>query len=122
MACEPVCALDEKGTTVRVVFSFALVEADGQLIELSWSDTRPQENGKCYGGTARCLAQGEGAPVPLEVRLPLALFLEPRRVDLKLRTMKPLRSLGHGNGLPEADPADVSATVAFKLRAWSDLT
>ena len=121
LACEPICTHEEKTGTVKVVFSFAMIDAAGQLVELSWEDTRAQENGKRLGGTSRCLAQSEDVPVPFEVRMPSSLFLESGRIDLKLRTMNPLRSLGHGSGTPGADPADLSGTVHFKLRNWTDL-
>jgi hypothetical protein len=122
LACDPLCTFDEKTGTVRVVISFAIIDGDGQSIELAWSDTLPQESGKLLGGTSRSLAETKAAPVAFEIRLPLSLFLEPRRIELRLRTMKPLRSLGHGNALAEVDPGDVAGTVAFRLRAWSDLT
>jgi hypothetical protein len=121
-ACDPFCTFDEKTGTVRVVFSFAIIDGNGQSIELAWSDTVAQESGKLLGGAARCLARSELAPVPFEVRLPLALFLEPRRIEFRLRTMEPLRSLGHGHGLPGVDVQDVAGTVALGLRAWSDMT
>jgi hypothetical protein len=122
LACEPLCTLDEKTGTVKVVFSFAIIEATGGPVELSWEDAHAPENGKRRGGTARCLAQSEEAPIPFDVRIPLSLFVEGGRIDLKLRTMNPLRSLGHGNGTPEVDLTDVAGTVRFTLRAWSDLT
>jgi len=50
------------------------------------------------------------------------MFLEPRRINLELRTLTPLRSLGHGSGTPEANSEDLSGTVRFKLRSWTDLT
>jgi hypothetical protein len=122
LVCEPICTLEERTGTVKVIFSFAMIDAAGQLVELSWEDTRAQETGKRLGGTSRCLAQAEDVPVPFEVRMPSSLFLESGRIDLKLRTMKPLRSLGHGSGTPGADPEDLSGTVHFKLRRWTDLT
>jgi len=58
----------------------------------------------------------------LWLRYPIALFLARARINLELRTLAPLRSLGHGSGTPEVDPADLRRTVRFKLRSWSDLT
>jgi hypothetical protein len=49
LAHEPVCTLEEKTGTVRGTFSFAMIEAAGQLVELSWEDSRAQENRKLHG-------------------------------------------------------------------------
>ena len=68
------------------------------------------------------MAEPDGVPLAFVAGLPLGLFLEPRRINLELRTLEPLRSLGHGNGTPEADAEDLSGTVRFKLRSWADLT
>ncbi len=122
LACEPFCALDEKSGIVKVAFAFRAIDPGGELVELSWTDTLPQENGKRLGGAARAVAEPDGVPLAFVAGLPLGLFLEPRRINLELRTLEPLRSLGHGNGTPEADAEDLSGTVRFKLRSWTDLT
>ena len=54
--------------------------------------------------------------------MPLSLFMNPSRINLELRTLEPMRSLGHGNGWLGANPEDVSGTVHFHLRSWTDLT
>jgi len=122
LACEPICTLGEKTGIVKVVFSFRAIDPGGELVELSWTDAHPQENGKRLGGTARAVAEPDGVPLAFVAGVPIGLFLEPTRINLELRTLSPLRSLGHGNGWPEADPADLSGTVRFKLRGWTDLT
>jgi len=122
LACQPICTLEEKRRIVKVVFSFRAIDPGGELVELSWADTRPQENGKYLGATARCTFESEEAPYALEVGMPLGLFLNPSRINLKLRTLEPTHSLGHGNGWLGADPEDVSGTVRFHLRSWTDLT
>ena len=85
---------------------FTLYECDGSLLELAWEDTRPQEGGKLLGGAARVVAREEAAPAGFELRLPLGVFLDPRRIDLRLRMMEPLRRLGHGHGTPRVDADD----------------
>ena len=122
LACQPICSLDEKTGIVKVVFSFRAIDPDGELVELSWTDAHPQENGKRFGGTARSVAEPDGVPLAFVAGMPIGLFLEPTRINLELRTLTPLRSLGHGNGWPEADSEDLSGTVRFKLRSWTDLT
>ena len=122
LACEPVCTLEEKPGISKVVFSFRVIDPKGELVELSWADTRLQENGKRFGGTARSVAEPDGVPLAFGAALPIALFLARARINLELRTLAPLRSLGHGSGTPEVDPADLRRTVRFKLRSWSDLT
>ena len=49
LACEPICTLEEKTGIVKVVFSFRTIDPEGELVELSWTDTHPQENGKRFG-------------------------------------------------------------------------
>ena len=122
LACEPICTLEEKPGIVKVVFSFRTIDPEGELVELSWTDTHPQENGKRFGGTARSVAEPDGVPLAFVAALPIGLFLARTRINLELRTLAPLRSLGHGSGTPEADPVDLCGTVRFKLRSWSDLT
>ena len=122
LACEPICTLGEKTGIVKVVFSFRAIDPGGELVELSWTDAHPQENGKRLGGTARAVAEPDGVPLAFVAGLPISLFLEPSRINLELRTLDPLRSLGHGSGSPEADADDLSGTVRFKLRSWTDLT
>jgi hypothetical protein len=122
LACDPICRLDEKSRSVRVVFSFVISQVTSPSIEFSWSDTVPQESGKLLGGAVRSLAEPDDLPLPLELRIPLGVFLEPRLLEFRLRGMKPLRTLGHGTGMPNADPDDVEGTVSLELRAWSDLS
>ena len=122
LACEPICTLDEKMRMVKVIFSFWAIEPGGELVELSWTDTLPQENGKHLGGTARCTFETGEAPYALEARMPFSLFLNPSRINLTLRTLEPMRSLGHGNGWLGADPEDISGTAHFHLRSWTDFT
>jgi hypothetical protein len=62
------------------------------------------------------MALVEDAPLPPELKLPVSLFLSPRRVGLRLRTPNPIQSLGHGNRVPETDQADVAGTARFRLR------
>jgi hypothetical protein len=104
------------------LFSFDVIGGDGQTVELSWEDTQVEDGAKRLGGGVRGMALLEDAPLPLEVRLPVSLFVLPRRVELRLRTLGPIHSLGHGNGVPEADVADVAGTARFRLRAWNDLS
>ena len=122
LACDPICILEAKSRSVRVVFSFVMSQVDSPSIEFSWADTVPQESGKLPGGAVRTLAGAEDLPLPLELRIPLGLFLEPRLLEFRLRGMKPLRTLGHGTGMPKADPDNVEGTVALELRFWSDLS
>ncbi len=122
LACEPFCALDEKSGIVKVAFAFWAIDPGAELVELSWTDTHPQENGKRLGGTARAVAEPDGVPLAFVAGMPISLFLEPRRINFELRTLEPLRSLGHGSGTPAVDPTDVAGTVRFTLRSWSDLT
>lgn len=121
LSCEPICTLEANARTVKVVFVFAVTNADGQPIELSWEESQPQPNGKRYGGTVRCLVPTLDDPVTFEVAIPLTLFMASSRIDLKLRTMKPLRSLGYGRGIPQIEPDDVVGTAKFVLQSWSDL-
>lgn len=118
----PLCQLDEKSGMVRVTMSFTVYECDGRLLELAWEDTVPQESGKVLGGTSRVLAREEAAPAGFELRLPLALFLSPRRIDFRLRMMEPLRSLGRGHGCSGADPDDLPGSVHLDLDAWVDVS
>ena len=122
LACEPTCTLEERKGIVKVVFSFRVIDPGGELVELSWADTQAQENGKLLGGTARSVAEPDGVPLAFVAGLPISLFLEPRRINFELRMLKPMRSLGHGNGLPEVDPQDIPGTIQFHLRSWTDLT
>ena len=122
LVCGPICTLEEKRRLVKVVFSFRAIDPGGEMVELSWADPRPQENGKYLGGTARCSFESQETAYALEVGMPLGLFLNPSRINLSLRTLEPMRSLGHGNGWLGADPEDVSGTVHFHLRSWTDLT
>ena len=71
-----------------------------------------EDGAKRLGGGVRGMALLEDAPLPLEVRLPVSLFVLPRRVELRLRTLDPIHSLGHGK-VPEADPADSRALLVF---------
>jgi hypothetical protein len=104
------------------LFSFDVIDGDGRTIEFSWRDTQLEESTKPLGSSVRGMALHEDAPLPPELRLPVSLFLSPRRIELRLRTLDPVHSLGHGNGVPEADPADVGGTARFRLRAWNDLS
>jgi hypothetical protein len=117
----PLCQLDEAKGIVRVTMSFTVYECDGRLLELAWEDTLPQESGKLLGGTCRVLAREEAAPAGFELRLPLALFLAPRRIDFRLRMMEPLRSLGRGHAFPQADAAGLPGSVRLELSTWVDL-
>ena len=58
-----------------------------------------EDGAKRLGGGEQGMALLEDAPVPLELRLPVSLFALPRRVELRLRTLDPIHSLGHGNGV-----------------------
>jgi len=118
----PLCELDEKSGVVRVTMSFTVYECDGRLLELAWEDTVAQESGKLLGGTSRVLAREEAAPAGFELRLPLAVFLAPRRIDFRLRMMEPLRSLGRGHGCPRADSDDLPGSVQFEFAAWVDVS
>ena len=122
LAADPICTVDDSNRLVRVLFSFDVIGGDGQTVELSWEDTEVKDGAKRLGGSVRGMALAEDAPLPFEVRLPVSLFVLPRRVDLRLRTLDPIRSLGHGNGVSEADPLDVAGTARFRLRAWNDLS
>jgi len=122
LAADPICTVDDGSRFVRVLFSFDVIDGDGRTIEFSWRDTQLEESTKPLGSSVRGMALHEDAPLPPELRLPVSLFLSPRRIELRLRTLDPVHSLGHGNGVPEADPADVGGTARFRLRAWNDLS
>ena len=49
LACQPICTLEEKRRIVKVVFSFRTIDPEGELAELSRTDTHPQGNGKRFG-------------------------------------------------------------------------
>ena len=102
--------------------AFTVFECDGRLLELAWEDSEAQENGKHLGGAVRVLANEEAAPAGFELRLPLTVFLAPRRIDFRLRMMEPLRSLGRGHALPQADPADLPGSLRLELTSWVDVT
>jgi hypothetical protein len=122
LACDPICQYDETSRSVRIIFCFLFSDVASPSVEFSWSDTVPQESGKLLGGAVRSPAGSDDLPLPFELKVPLALFLSPRPLEFRLRGMKPLRTLGHGTGLPTADPSDLAGSVGLELRAWSDLS
>ena len=120
LVSDPICVVDEKAGLVKAFFSFKAVQPSGDLVELSWEEGEPRENGKKAGGTSRCVVEDDTVPFVCELSIPVDLFLKGARLKLRLRTFDPIYEIGYGKARLTGRADDPSQSLSFVVTGWTD--